>query len=298
MNDKQEVLKLINDFYNCDEYEGSNLDSDLKDQLTKYIYEWYQNNLDKFIGNNKRKSSVKCVLSKYIVKKIWEGSSEETFKIEKELEDDLDLIIEGRLMQDIDYNEDIFELSPKKGLTLNVKYKTISNSFKALSTYMIENDMDKDFTSGLMKFIPEKTSENLSSETVSNLEKEKSEDTIDVQKMFFFNSSSFDGIKSCVFYDGGCDIVSPEVSAMTLQNYIINHNYKSKAEIIDDCNIQFQNDDMLEKVIEKYGLSFDKKNLPKFKPFTGVKLLEGEYYLAKDAPKDYSTSVEKTKAKK
>ena len=63
MNDKQEVLKLINDFYNCDEYEGSNLDSDLKDQLTKYIYEWYQNNLDKFIGNNKRKSSVKCVLS-------------------------------------------------------------------------------------------------------------------------------------------------------------------------------------------------------------------------------------------
>ena len=71
MNDKQEVLKLINDFYNCDEYEGSNLDSDLKDQLTKYIYEWYQNNLDKFIGNNKRKSSVKCVLSKYIVKKVW-----------------------------------------------------------------------------------------------------------------------------------------------------------------------------------------------------------------------------------
>ena len=55
MNDKQEVLKLINDFYNCDEYEGSNLDSDLKDQLTKYIYEWYQNNLDKLIGNNKRK---------------------------------------------------------------------------------------------------------------------------------------------------------------------------------------------------------------------------------------------------
>ena len=81
MNDKQEVLKLINDFYNCDEYEGSNLDSDLKDQLTKYIYEWYQNNLDKFIGNNKRKSSVKGVLSKYIVKKVWEGSSEEMFKI-------------------------------------------------------------------------------------------------------------------------------------------------------------------------------------------------------------------------
>lgn len=298
MNDKQEVLKLINDFYNCDEYEGSNLDSDLKDQLTKYIYEWYQNNLDKFIGNNKRKSSVKGVLSKYIVKKVWEGSSEETFKIEKELEDDLDLIIEGRLMQDIDYNEDIFELSPKKGLTLNVKYKTISNSFKALSTYMIENDMDKDFTSGLMKFIPEKANKDLSSETVSDLDNEKSEGTIDVQKMFFFNSSSFDGIKSCVFYDGGCDIVSPEVSAMTLQNYIINHNYKSKSEIEEDNNIQFQNDDMLEKVIEKYGLSFDKKNLPKFKPFTGVKLLEGEYYLVKDAPKDYSTSVEKTKAKK
>lgn len=298
MVDKQDMLKLVNDFYNCDGYEGSSFDGDLKDQLTKYIYGWYQNNLDKLIGNNKRKCSVECALSKFIANKVWEGSPEEIFRITSELEDNLDLIIDGRLMQDIDYNEDIFELSPKKGLTLNVKYKTISNSFKVLSTYMIENDMDKDFTSGLMKFIPEKANKDLSSETVSALDKEKSDDKIDVQKMFFFNSSSFDGIKSCVFYDGGCDIVSPEVSAMTLQNYIINHNYKSKSEIEDDDNIQFQNDDMLEKVIEKYGLSFDKKNLPKFRPFTGVQLLEGGYYLVKDAPKDYSANVEKTKAKK
>lgn len=298
MNDKQEMLKLINDFYNCDGYEGSSFDDNLKDQLTKYIYRWYQDNLNKSVGNNKRKCSVKEVLSTYIANKVWKGSKEEVTEVKKGLEDNVDLIIGARLMQDIDYDEDIFVLSPKNGLKLNIKYQTISNSFKALSTYMIEKDMDKDFTKGLMKFIPEQVKEDSLSESVDTKENKKSEDKIDVQKMFFFNSSSFDGIKSCVFYDGGCDIVSPEVSAMTLQNYVINHNYTSKSEIEEDNNIQFQNDDMLEKVIERYGLSFDKKNLPKFKPFTGVKLLEGEYYLVKDAPKDYSTSVEKTKAKK